>query len=381
MIYIKKINITFLMFNVTMLCQAIEYYEAPQQETHTMQPNEIQSKLSPTNPPESIKAESQQEKNITNSTNKASTQNVENKSNITKNSISSSKPAEKNDINFNDASKAPIKTQLNPSIFDFAIQEEKEIESEIYVSPINSTDLAESTTPEETEDAYGLTEGIINTLASIISSSLQNVLFEILALPTDAQGQTAIQSLKNEIQYLSEQVKKYNDVNIYTDIDEMLEFIQSMNNFIKESQLVALSTTNIENIDTAYSTAVSTSDIFKKQNIILNPQLVPNEVVQIFTEPINNSFDLINIKDTPSMIHAVYDKNGSINLILNSWGSFMASKYNSIKNDLSYGAFMTFLLIFQDTIIVTTNILNRTSGEFQVTNPLPMKTINYSTPK
>jgi len=73
MIYIKKINIAFLMFNVTIMCQAMEYYEAPQQETHTMQPNEIQSKLSPTNPPESIKAESQQEKNITNSTNKAST--------------------------------------------------------------------------------------------------------------------------------------------------------------------------------------------------------------------------------------------------------------------------------------------------------------------
>ena len=369
------------MFNVTIMCQAMEYYEAPQQETHTMQPNEIQSKLSPTNPPESIKAESQQEKNITNSTNKASTQNVENKSNIAKNSISSSKPAKKNDIDFNDASKAPIKTQLNPAAFDFAMQEEKEIESEIYVSPINSTDLAESTMPEETEDASGLTKGVIDMIASIITSSLQNVLFEILALPTDVQGQTAIQSLKNEIQYLSEQVKKYNDVNIYTNIDQMLEFIQSMNNFIKESQLVALSTTNIENIDTAYSTAVSVTNIFKKQNIILNPQLVPNEVLQIFTEPINNSFDLIKIKDTPSMIHAVYDKNGSINLILNSWDSFMATKYNNIKNDLSYGAFMTFLLIFQDTIIVTTNILNSTSGEFQVTNPLPMKTINYSAPK
>jgi len=261
------------------------------------------------------------------------------------------------------------------------MQEEKEIESEIYVSPINSTDLAESTMPEETEDASGLTKGVIDMIASIITSSLQNVLFEILALPTDVQGQTAIQSLKNEIQYLSEQVKKYNDVNIYTNIDQMLEFIQSMNNFIKESQLVALSTTNIENIDTAYSTAVSVTNIFKKQNIILNPQLVPNEVLQIFTEPINNSFDLIKIKDTPSMIHAVYDKNGSINLILNSWDSFMATKYNNIKNDLSYGAFMTFLLIFQDTIIVTTNILNSTSGEFQVTNPLPMKTINYSAPK
>ena len=387
MIHIKKISIAFFMSNI-MICQAMEYYEAPQKESHVTPINEMQPQNLQNNPPAAIKAESQQRKPIPTNIQKTSTQNTD-RTKPTKDQSQSSTPAiksdkqyQKNEINFNEKPKSSTKTTTDTAKLDSSASEGiTDITSKIYAATIEYTTSPEQTNSTDPENSSNLTDGLIDTLSHVLTSSLERVLSEISRSHKKIQSKSAIESLRKEIQYLSEQIQKYNSINIYNDVDLMIEFIESMNTYIKICQLVALTSTNIKNINTAYSTAVTTSNIFKKQNIILNQQLVPNEVIQMFTQPIDDSQNLIEIKDATSMIHTIYDKNGSMDIIFNSWQSFMASTYSSIKNDLYYGAFITFLLIFQDTVSATTSILNETSDEFQVTNPLQMKSLSYSAPK
>jgi len=381
MIYNKKIRIAFFISNI-ILCQAMEYYEAPQQETYTTHANEIQPQYTPSKPPVAIQAEYSQKSSSLNNTKKVSSQDTKKTKTTTQNPTS--KPVVKNEINFNQKPNSSTKSTAHNTTLDSSASERLDTTSKIYAATINQTEFTapeEQTNQIDHQELSSLTEGSIDTLSQLLTSSLDRVLSKVPRSRKNVKSQPAIESLKNEIQYLSEQVQKYNTISFYTDINLMVTFIKNMNDFIKQSKFVTLSTTNVKNLDIAYSAAVSTSNIFKKQNIILNQNSIPNEVLQNFTLPINDSQNLIEIKDMTSMIHAIYDTNGSMNLIFDSWQKFMASPYSSVTYDLYYGAFITFLLIFQDTVTATTSILNETSGEFQVTNPLEMKGVNYSAPK
>ena len=376
------------MFSIVTTGQAMDHLQTSEQDIYPTQIKDFQSKTISKNPPEQIKAESMQATTIIHSEKKIPTYKQE-KSNVkTESSNISLKNSTTKSLAHDIDLKSEQKTNVHESSYtgiDFISLEEQKIAAEKIAPAAESRIFTNEITQEQFD---GRVEELIknafdfpdkpHSITDILVQAVHTILFHLLNLPTESQKQAPVESLKKEIQFLSEQIQKYNNESAYSDIDQMLEFIAYMNNFLKESHFTSLSTINIENLDAAYTTASTANNIFKNENIIFDAKLVPNEVVQIFVQTINDGEKLTTIKDATSMIHEVYDKDGSIDLIIKNWQSFMATQYTNEKNNQYYAAFMTFLLIFQDSILATTSILNETSKEFKVTDQLNMQSINYS---
>ena len=398
MMNFKKISIAFLMSSTITIIQAMEYHDTSTDiskiDTHTVQAKELPLKITAKNPPESIKSELSRAKLHKNSIAQENSAQEINKIALKEtvlvdtSHVSHQKVTPAHEINFKNepqASTKSVETNINYAGFDLPSVEKKSVITEKDIAPIVHESVSEKAIENKIdatiEDLFKKSmlfpDVTRRSLEEIIASSLHDLLFHILGLSEQAQAQQPTESFKSELQYLSQQIQKFSNATAYTDIDQMIEFIIAMNDFLKQSHIVPLSDVQVENIDTAYTTAFTAANIFKNQNLIFDFNLVPDEVIQIFKQPIDDGQNLIKIKDALATIHTIYNKEGSINLIMHSWQNFLESKYVSIQNNQYYAAFMTFLLIFQDSMLATISILNETSNEFQVTDQLPTQSISY----
>jgi len=378
----KNIHIALLFLSINNYFQTMDYYES-EQKTYKNKSIDSLSKKTLKEIPETIKTELKSKKIIDQKIPEQVTQKTN-----TPNNISPHIPEKVSlhDIDFNPEQKKPLVTNLNYAGIDLSnndtmtnLTEKENTQSQqtntfdefIEYQLENTIDTLFSSTLKNAHLNH-------NTLDEIIISSLQSLLFHLLGLSKNMQQLPATESFKKELQYLYENIQKYNGTNIYFDIEQMVIFLQSINTFLKESHLILLSPENINSIDAGYATAITTSNLFKEKNIILDFSFVPNEVKEIFAKAIDDGQILIQIKNSKIMIPKIYDKNGSINIIIDSWNTFMKSNLKKVPHNLYYAAFTTFLLIFQDSILATICLLNETSKEFKVTNQLQEQFINYS---
>ena len=191
-----------------------------------------------------------------------------------------------------------------------------------------------------------------------------------------APAPSSLDSFNREFQYISNQIVKYGNSSIYTNIDVMLSVLQQMNIFIKESHLVTLSKIMIENMDKAYKTASITSDKLKTQNIIFDTNLVPDEVKKMFAVPLASNMALKDITNSIIMIQTVYNKNGLMEQVIKTFERSMIANNDPLEINQYYIEFLTFALIFQNTIGVVISILHDASEKNKLKNSLEFHSIS-----
>lgn len=187
-----------------------------------------------------------------------------------------------------------------------------------------------------------------------------------LDIKTPSTPQTPSSNLQFEIKALADQVQKYNNITLYSQIDLMVQFIGRMNIFLMQSHLVSLSNTMIENMNKAYATAIATSNILKSQNLVFDLNSVPDSVKQMFATPITTNQSLPAITDSKTMVQIIYDKNGAIENIVTTLQASLDENTRDNGTNQYQIAFLAFALIFQDTIAATISVLNEASMQYKI---------------
>jgi len=238
--------------------------------------------------------------------------------------------------------------QANTRIFD-AFKLRMRLSSQIILSQVSATD--------------------------IIVEELGNLLLKLQGLSKNpgARRTPSLDGFKSQIQYLAEQIKLYNNQTIYKNPDQIVVLIKFMNRFIKENNIILISQTMSEKLQTINKTAQATCSMFQNANIILSIFNAPAPVILEFEDVIEKTHNLQNMQFTKDLVQTIYNKNGIIDQIFNAWKNFQTSAtYQDNPINRQYGAFVTFLLLFENTMVATATILAITSELYEVTNPIPV---------
>ena len=219
------------------------------------------------------------------------------------------------------------------------------------------------------------------SFADIIGKSFQRYLFLFLQLPIDLNTSTqtgqALNNFRMEIQILAEQIKKYNGKKYYTNPDQMLMLIKIINQFLKEASTRAISIQMSQKLDTVYEKAAQCCSLFQGQNMIFSSKNTPIQIFSFFKKSIDSTNNLPNLEYSYNIMQTIYGDQGYMDQILETWKIYQLSDLYKNKINRQYGAFITFLLIFENSIIAGANILYQTSTLYKITNPIPV-TINIT---
>ncbi|MBP6869898.1 hypothetical protein KBC04_03385 [Candidatus Babeliales bacterium] len=219
------------------------------------------------------------------------------------------------------------------------------------------------------------------SFADIIAESLKRYMFQLFQLPenlnTETDAGNSLNNFKMEIQFLAYQIGSYNGKQFYTQPEQMLALIKIINRFLQEADAHNISQEISKKLDLIYQQAKKACNLFQNQNIIFSTKDTPEQILQFFLQPIKNTNNLTKIQFSYGLIHKIYDAHGYMDQILQAWQEFQHSNLYKNKINREYGAFIAFLLIFQNSIVAAANILDETSALYQVTNPIPI-TININ---
>lgn len=214
-----------------------------------------------------------------------------------------------------------------------------------------------------------------NDLNEFLNKEIEHFGHYFLDIKTPSTPQSQSSNLQFEIKVLADEIQKYNNLTLYSQINLMVQFIARMNLFLKQSHLVSLSNTMIENMNKAYATAILTSNIFKSQNLIFDLNSVPDSIKQMFATPIITNQSLPAITDSKTMVQTIYNKNGAIeNIIATLQTGLDENARNNASNQYQIG-FLAFALIFQDTIAATICVLNEASIKYKIIKPIEIHPI------
>lgn len=210
----------------------------------------------------------------------------------------------------------------------------------------------------------------------IIATPLKKYLFVFLQLPAKIDTKTktgqALHDFKIELQFLTEQINSYSGKKYYTHPDQMLDLIKIINRFIQKAHIQPLSFKTESKLIDINTQATTCCNIFKNQNIIFSTQTTPEQILSFFEKPINNISDLNQAQYAYNAIDTIYEDKGYIDQILQTWQDYQNSQLYKDKINKEYGAFITFLLIFDNSIIAAANLLEQTSALYKVTSPTPV---------
>ncbi len=212
------------------------------------------------------------------------------------------------------------------------------------------------------------------SFAEVLAECLQQFAFQLFNI-SEHMGHnenSSINNFKKQVQYLAEQIQSYNNITIYSNPEKMLLLIDFMNQFLKENNAVNFSQEMYTKLTQVSSLAHITCDLFKNQNMILSSSNTPESILSFFKTAIDNANNLPKLQFTSDLMHAIYDTNEYMDNIMQTWNSFKLTDFNKNLLNRQYAAFLTFLLIFENSIVATTIILNETSALYQVTNPVPV---------
>lgn len=214
------------------------------------------------------------------------------------------------------------------------------------------------------------------SFSEIIAKSLQKYLFSFLRLPYKINTATnmgnALNNFRIEIQFLAEQIKNYNGKKYYTNPEQMLVLIKIINSFLKEADAQNIPREISIKFDKIYTQAAICCSLFQGKNIIFATQDTPTQILSFFQASIKNTNNLTGIQFNNNIMQTIYGKNGYTDQILQTWSTYQKSDLYRNKINREYGAFITFLLIFQNSIVAAANVLDTTSALYKVTNPLSL---------
>ena len=219
------------------------------------------------------------------------------------------------------------------------------------------------------------------SFADIVTDYLKDIIFDLSNLPHSIKmyEDTSFINLKMQIQYVARQIKNYNNKTVYTSPDDMLNLIAYINQFLKENRAIFFSSAMFTKLNEVFTTAQNCCDIIRNKNIILTSINTPQPVVLLFQPVIENTNKLSNILYSHSVMHAIYDTNGYMDDIIKTWVDFKSGDLNKMTiNDhqkamnYQYAAFLTFLLLFQNSMVAAAIIIDETSLLFKASNPVPV---------
>ena len=210
------------------------------------------------------------------------------------------------------------------------------------------------------------------TFANIIAEYLKNTLFNLSNIPLSMSipHNNSYNNFKSQLQYIANQIEKSNKTS--SSPDQMLTLIQCINQFLKESNIILFSQTMFTRLNELEATASNCCDIIRNKNLIFTSIDIPKNIMIFFKSVIDNTNKLSNIPYTQSIMHAIYDTNGYIDNIMNNWKAFKSSDLNTTAINNQYAAFLTLLLLFENSIVAAAVILDETSALYKVTNPIPV---------
>lgn len=210
------------------------------------------------------------------------------------------------------------------------------------------------------------------TLANIIAEHLKSALFNLSNIPlsTTIVRNNSYNNFRSQVQYIANQIEKSNKTS--SSPDQMLLLIQSINQFLKESNIILFSQAMSTKLNEVEVTANNCCDIIRNKNLIFTSIDVPKNIMIFFKPVIDNTNKLSNILYTQSIMHAIYDTNGYMDNIMHKWKAFKSSDLNTTAANNQYAAFLTLLLLFENSIVAAAVILDETSALYKVTNPIPI---------
>lgn len=210
------------------------------------------------------------------------------------------------------------------------------------------------------------------SLSDMFVISVKHLLFALFNISENLtpRKNNALNNFRKQIQYLAEQIEKYNNTTIYKKPQAMIDLMLFMQQFLQENNEFPFSSPMLINLDQTISTATTCCNIFKNQNMIFASSNSPAEIIQYFQQAIDNTNNLQNIKFTRNLINKIYDDGGYTDQIMQTWQKFTASDLNQTPVNRHYAAFLTFLLLFENMIVATAVIIDQTSALYKVTNPV-----------
>jgi hypothetical protein len=210
------------------------------------------------------------------------------------------------------------------------------------------------------------------SLGDVLIISIKHLLFALSNIPEHFKSpkSNALNNFKMQIQYLAQQISNYNHTTIYKNPQAMLELMFFMQQFLQENNNISFSSAMLTNLDQTMIVATTCCNIFKNENMIFASSNAPALIIEYFQQAIDNTTSLQNIKFTNNLMHAIYDKNGYTNQIMQTWQKFQTCDLNQTPTNRAYAAFLTFLLLFENMIVATAIIIDQTSALYKVTNPV-----------
>ena len=207
-----------------------------------------------------------------------------------------------------------------------------------------------------------------------INAVMKLYLLQLLGMSNSSieKANPSLKKFKKQLQFLSDQIKSYNDQTIYTNATNMLSLIEYIHQFVKENNIIYVSPAMHTKLDAILENTKNLYYIFNNQNIILSSDDAPEKVLEFFNPVIDTINHLSNIIPTIDLMHTIYDAHGYIDQVLQTWQDFTTSELYLTPANRQYAAFISFLLIFEYSMIAAAILLNETSLLYKVTNPIPV---------
>ena len=212
------------------------------------------------------------------------------------------------------------------------------------------------------------------TWAEMIGESIEHLFHQLMGIhkPGKSIKNNSINNFKMQIQYLAQQIYSYNDVSTYTKPEEMLLLIKFINQFLKENNAILFSPVMLAKLDAISEFATFNCDQFKNKNMIFSSTNAPKEILSHFKQPIINTNNLSKIKFSRALMHEIYDTDGYMDQIMQTWKTFKANELSANTVNRQYASFLAFLLLFENSLVAAAIILDETSKLYKVTNPVPV---------
>lgn len=220
----------------------------------------------------------------------------------------------------------------------------------------------------------GATKIVNVSFAQIIGNILKNLIFQLSNLTKNKKTQrnNSLHAFKMQIQTLEQQISQYNQKTIYQSPDQMLLLIKQCDRFLQENNDTPFTQPMITQMTKSIQTATSCLYIFNNQNIILSSFDSPADILFFFKDVITNTNNLPKIQFSHNLIQEIYKEDGYMNEIITTWHSFEKNIMYTNIYYRQYAAFLTFLLIFENSIMAASIILDEDSNKYHVAEKVPV---------
>ncbi|MGZ6250775.1 MAG: hypothetical protein ACXWL2_02000 [Candidatus Chromulinivorax sp.] len=223
---------------------------------------------------------------------------------------------------------------------------------------------------------FSLQQTVSENLAEIVKDAIFNLSNLSESIP--GSKQISLNQFKAEMEFIAEQIEKLSKTTVYTNLilQQMLQLIFCINQFLFDSNNIALTYHEVETINKVSKTANNCLNICLHKNLIFSNYNLPKNIETFFAKPISTIEQLSDTELSNLTIQEIYTPNGTMDQLITTWNTFNSNQAQTIINK-QYAAFITLLLLFENSVIAAATILNQTSALYKVINPI---TIDFTFP-